>query len=197
MNYIEATYNDVVNLLVEKNIVCLFQGRTEAGPRALGNRSILYDPRDSGAQRKVNDAKGRQWWRPFAASVLEEHAPDWFEMLTLKSSPFMMYAIPVKEDKKELIPGVIHVDGTCRIQTVTEEQNYHYYHLIKSFYEETGIPMLFNTSLNLAGEVISHTIYDTYELLYHSSIEYVYQPEENKIVHIHNDVNVAGQSCLS
>ena len=197
MNYIDATYNDVVDLLVKKNIVCIHQGRTEAGPRALGNRSVLYDPRDSEAQKKINAAKGRQWWRPFAASVLEEHAADWFEMLTLKSSPFMMYAIPVKEDKKELIPGVIHVDGTCRIQTVTEEQNYHYYHLIKSFYEETGIPMLFNTSLNLAGEVISHTIYDTYELLYQSSIEYVYQPEENKIVHIQNDVNVAGQSCLS
>ena len=197
MNYIDATYNDVVDLLVKKNIVCIHQGRTEAGPRALGNRSILYDPRDSEAQKKINAAKGRQWWRPFAASVLEEHAADWFEMLTLKSSPFMMYAIPVKEDKKELIPGVVHVDGTCRIQTVTEEQNYHYYHLIKSFYEETGIPMLFNTSLNLAGEVISHTIYDTYELLYQSSIEYVYQPEENKIVHIQNDVNVAGQSCLS
>ena len=197
MNYIDATYNDVVDLLVKKNIVCIHQGRTEAGPRALGNRSILYDPRDSEAQKKINAAKGRQWWRPFAASVLEEHAADWFEMLTLKSSPFMMYAIPVKEDKKELIPGVVHVDGTCRIQTVTEEQNYHYYHLIKTFYEETGIPMLFNTSLNLAGEVISHTIYDTYELLYQSSIEYVYQPEENKIVHIQNDVNVAGQSCLS
>ena len=194
MNHIQATYDDVVDLLVKKNIVCIHQGRTEAGPRALGNRSVLYDPRDSEAQKKVNDAKGRQWWRPFAASVLEEYAADWFEMLTLKSSPFMMYAIPVKEDKKELIPGVIHVDGTCRIQTVTEEQNYH---LIKTFYEETGIPMLFNTSLNLAGEVICHTIYDTYDMLYKSSIEYVYQPEESKIVHINNEVNVAGQSCLS
>ena len=197
MNYIDATYNDVVDLLVKKNIVCIHQGRTEAGPRALGNRSILYDPRDSEAQKKINAAKGRQWWRPFAASVLEEHAADWFEMLTLKSSPFMMYAIPVKEDKKELIPGVVHVDGTCRIQTVTEEQNYHYYHLIKTFYEETGIPMLFNTSLNLGGQVICHTIYDTYDMLHRSSIEYVYQPEEQKIVHIPNQVNVAGQTCLS
>ena len=98
MNYIEASYNDVVDLLVKNNIVCIFQGRTEAGPRALGNRSVLYDPRDSGALRKVNAAKNRQWWRPFAASVLEEHAAEWFEMLTLKSSPYMMYAIPVKED---------------------------------------------------------------------------------------------------
>ncbi len=197
MNHIDATYNDVVDLLVKKNIVCIHQGRTEAGPRALGNRSVLYDPRDSEAQKKVNAAKGRQWWRPFAASVLAEHAHDWFEMLTIKESPFMMYAIPVKEDKKELIPGVIHVDGTCRIQTVTEDQNYHYYHLIKTFYEETGIPMIFNTSLNLAGDVICHTIYDTYDMLHRSPIEYVYQPEESRIVHIHNEVNVAGQSCLS
>ena len=192
-----ATYNDVVDLLVNQNIVCIHQGRTEAGPRALGNRSILYDPRDSGALRKVNHVKGREWWRPFAASVLEEHAAEWFEMLTLKSSPYMMYAIPVKEDKKELIPGVVHVDGTCRIQTVTEEQNYHYYHLIKTFYEETGIPMLFNTSLNLAGEVISHSIYDTYDMLYKCPIEYVYEPEENKIVSFPNLTNVAGQTCLS
>ena len=197
MNYIQANYNDVVDLLVKKNIVCIHQGRTEAGPRALGNRSILYDPRDSEAQKKVNDAKGRQWWRPFAASVLAEHSAEWFEMLSLKESPFMMYAIPVKEDKKELIPGVVHVDGTCRIQTVTEEQNYHYYHLIKTFYEETGIPMLFNTSLNLAGKVISHTVYDTYELLNQSCIEYVYEPEHEKITHVPSVTNMAGQACLS
>ena len=195
MNHIQATYNDVVDLLVKKNIVCIHQGRTEAGPRALGNRSILYDPRDSNALKKVNNDKGRQWWRPFAASVLAEHAAEWFEMLNLKESPYMMYAIPVKEDKKELIPGVVHVDGTCRIQTVTEEQNYHYYHLIKSFYEETGIPMLFNTSLNLAGEVISHTISDTYGMLSKCNIEYVYEPEENKIVIFPNKQNKK-LSCL-
>ena len=197
MNYIQATYNDVVDLLVKKNIVCIHQGRTEAGPRALGNRSILYDPRDSEAQKKVNDAKGRQWWRPFAASVLAEHSAEWFEMLSLKESPYMMYAIPVREDKKELIPGVMHVDGTCRIQTVTEDQNYHYYHLIKTFYDETGIPMLFNTSLNLAGNVICHTIYDTYEMLSQSSMEYVYEPEQNKITHLPSVTNMAGQACLS
>ena len=197
MNYSQATYNDVVDLLVKKNIDCIHQGRTEAGPRALGNRSILYDPRDSEAQKKVNGAKGRQWWRPFAASVLAEHSAEWFEMLSLKESPYMMYAIPVKEDKKELISGVMHVDGTCRIQTVTEDQNYHYYHLIKTFYDETGIPMLFNTSLNLAGQVICHTIYDTYEMLSQSSMEYVYEPEQNKITHLPSVTNMAGQTCLS
>ena len=197
MDHIQATYNDVVDLLVKKNIVCIHQGRTEAGPRALGNRSILYDPRDSEALKKINNAKGRQWWRPFAASVLTEHAAEWFEMLNLKESPYMMYAIPIKEDKKELIPGVMHVDGTCRIQTVTEEQNYHYYHLIKTFYMITGIPMLFNTSLNLAGKVISHTIYDTYEMLNQSCMEYVYEPENGRITYIPSVSNMAGQTCLS
>ena len=97
----------------------------------MGNRSLLYDPRDPDALRIVNAIKGREWWRPFAGSILQEYAHEWFEMLNLKETPYMMYSIPVKEEKKDLIPGVIHVDGTSRIQTVTEEQNHHYYHLIK------------------------------------------------------------------
>jgi carbamoyltransferase len=182
-----VTYSDIVDLIDKKNIVSIFQGKTEAGPRALGNRSILYDPRDSDAKEFVNSVKRREWWRPFAASVLLEHAHEWFEMLTIKESPFMMYAIPVKEEKKELIPGVLHVDDTCRIQTVTEEQNYHYYNLIKTFYSRTNIPMLFNTSFNLAGEVICHTLYDALTTISNSRIEYLYLPEENKLYTCLND----------
>ena len=122
----------------------------------MGNRSLLYDPRDPDAFKKVNEIKGREWWRPFAGSVMQEYADEWFEMLSLKESPYMMYSIPVKKEKRDLIPGVIHVDGTSRIQTVTQKQNYHYYRLIKRFYERTGIPVLFNTSLNLAGEVMCY-----------------------------------------
>lgn len=182
-----VTYSDIVDLIDKKNIVSIFQGKTEAGPRALGNRSILYDPRDSDAKEFVNSVKRREWWRPFAASVLLEHVHEWFEMLTIKESPFMMYAIPVKEEKKELIPGVLHVDDTCRIQTVTEEQNYHYYNLIKTFYSRTNIPMLFNTSFNLAGEVICHTLYDALTTISNSRIEYLYLPEENKLYTCLND----------
>jgi len=182
-----VTYSDIVDLIDKKNIVSIFQGKTEAGPRALGNRSILYDPRDSDAKEFVNSVKRREWWRPFAASVLLEHAHEWFEMLTIKESPFMMYAIPVKEEKKELIPGVLHVDDTCRIQTVTEEQNYHYYNLIKTFYSRTNIPMLFNTSFNLAGEVICYTLYDALTTISNSRIEYLYLPEENKLYTCLND----------
>jgi carbamoyltransferase len=179
---LEVTYSEVAELLATKNIVAIYQGRTEAGPRALGNRSILYDPRDPDSRDYVNSVKQREYWRPFAATVMLEHVHDWFDMATLKESSYMMYAVPVREDKKDLIPGVIHVDGTCRIQTVTEDQNYHYYNLIKSFYEITSIPLVFNTSFNLGGEVICHTLFDAYTTLDNSSIEYLYLPEEKKLI---------------
>jgi len=182
----DISYSNIVDLLLERNIVSIFQGRTEAGPRALGNRSILYDPTDPNARKIVNSAKKREWWRPFAASILLEDSHDWFDMGPIKESPYMMYAIPVREEKKKYIPGVLHIDDTCRIQTVTEEQNYHYYNLIKEFKNRTGIPLLFNTSLNLAGEVICHNAIDAISSLEISSLEYLYNPETKKIVYVKN-----------
>ena len=173
--------DEVVDLLERKKVVAIFQGKCEGGPSALGNRSLLYDPRDPDALRIVNAIKGRGWWRPFAGSILQEYAHEWFEMLNLKETPYMMYSIPVKEEKKDLIPGVIHVDGTSRIQTVTEEQNHHYYHLIKRFYERTGIPLLFNTSFNLAGEVMCYSLEDAIDILRRSHIDYLYLPEEGEV----------------
>ena len=172
----------VVDLLEQQKVVAIFQGKCEAGPRALGNRSLLYDPRDPDASKKVNKIKGREWWRPFAGSVMQEYADEWFEMLTLKESPYMMYSIPVKKEKRDLIPGVIHVDGTSRIQTVTQKQNYYYYRLIKRFYERTGIPVLFNTSFNLAGEVICYTVEDALDILKRSDIDYLYLPERDEVI---------------
>ena len=89
----------------------------------------------------------------------------------------MSFAIPVKEDKKELIPSITHVDGTCRIQTVTQEQNKHFYNLIKSFYEKTQVPILFNTSFNLAGEPLVETKEDALSTMKRSAIKYLYTPE--------------------
>lgn len=172
-------YREVAELIANKNIVAIFQGKCEAGPRALGNRSILYDPRDPNAQQKINRIKKREWYRPFAATILFEYVHDWFEMYSIEESPFMMYAVKAKSSVIDIIPGVLHVDKTCRIQTVTKEQNYHYYHLIKEFYTLTGVPLIFNTSFNLAGEVMVYTKEDAMSTLYRSDIDYLYFPEES------------------
>jgi carbamoyltransferase len=179
---IDVNYSDVCNLLIQKNIVAMYQGRCEAGPRALGNRSILYDPRDPNAKDHVNRVKKREWFRPFAGTILLEYADEWFDMAGLKESPFMSYAVEVLEHKKELIPGIVHVDNTCRIQTVSESQNYHYYNLIKSFYEKTSVPILFNTSFNLGGETLVETLDDAIDTLKRSEIEYLFLPEEMKLI---------------
>lgn len=184
--FYNISYDNVVNLLLDENTVGFFQGRGEGGPRALGNRSILFDPRNPKAKDIVNVIKKREWYRPFAGTILAEHAEEWFDMAGLKETPFMLYAMPVKLGKKSDIPGIIHVDGTCRIQTVTEKQNYHYYNLIQSFYKRTGIPIIFNTSLNLAGQVLAHTEGDAINILYSSKMEYLYFPEKKKLIMVKN-----------
>jgi len=177
-----VTYKDVAKLISEKNIVAIFQGRSEAGPRALGNRSIVYDPRDPDGKEFVNKVKGREWFRPFAGSVLVEDANEWFDMAGLEESPFMMYAVNVVADKLDKIPCITHVDDTCRVQTVNEEQNLHYYNLIKEFKNITEVPVLFNTSFNLAGEPLVETIDDALSTLNRSDLSYLYLPELNLLV---------------
>lgn len=174
--------NDVAKLIAERNIVSIFQGRSEAGPRALGNRSILYDPTDPDGKDFVNIVKGREWFRPFAGTVLLDSANDWFDMAGLEESPFMMYAVDVLFDKKDSIPAITHVDGTCRIQTVTKEQNKHYYQLIEEFNKIKEVPILFNTSFNLAGEPLVESIEDALDTLRKSKLEYLYLPELGKLV---------------
>jgi carbamoyltransferase len=179
---IPADYKDVCDVISDQKIVALFQGKSEAGPRALGNRSILFDPRNPNAQTHVNKVKKREWFRPFAGTILIEYASEWVELQGLDESPFMMYAFQINEKKKHLIPGIIHADGSCRMQTVTEQQNPHFYRLIKTFYEKTGVPILFNTSFNLGGEVLVHTIEDALDTLERSDIDYLYIPEDGHLI---------------
>ena len=178
----DVVSEDVAQLIVDGNIVALFQGRAEGGPRALGNRSILFDPRRQDGKDFVNRVKRREWFRPFAGSCLEEHANEWFDMAGMDSSPFMMYAVDVREDKVLQIPAVTHVDNTCRVQTVNREQNAHYYNLINAFYSKTGVPLLFNTSFNLAGEPLVESVFDAMVTLFNSEIEYLYLPDIGKLV---------------
>lgn len=180
----DASYSDIVTLLTEKNIVALFQGRSENGPRALGNRSLLFDPRFVDGKDFVNNVKHREYFRPFAGSILEEHVHEWFDLRGMKSSPTMMYAVNCKPGIAEKIPSIIHVDNTCRIQTVTADQNEHYYNLIKEFYNVTGTPIVFNTSFNLGGEPLVETLFDAVETLSKCDINYLYLPEYNKLLFV-------------
>ena len=178
----DASKKDIAKLISEENIVSLFNGRAEGGPRALGNRSILFDPRVQNGKDIVNVVKGREWFRPFAGSCLKEKANEWFDMRNLEESPFMMYAVDVLSDKLGTIPSITHVDATCRIQTVTSEQNEHYYELIKEFDDITGVPILFNTSFNLAGDPLVDTLEDAKNTLLRSQLKYLYVPELNKLI---------------
>lgn len=170
---------EVAKLLSEGKVVSIFQSRSECGARALGNRSILYDPRDPNGRDKINRLKGRESYRPLAATVLYEHAKYWFDMSFLDESPYMLYALDVLSDK---IPAVCHVDNTCRVQTLKEKFNPHYYNLILEFYKLTGIPLLLNTSFNLAGDTIVETVDDAIGTLNSSDIDYLYFPERGVLL---------------
>ena len=168
---------DVANLLFDNNIICIFDGRSEAGSRALGNRSLIFNPTISSNKDTVNDIKGREKFRPLACSILLDEVKNWFHMNEIEESPFMTYSFDVRKEKKQLISSVIHVDDTCRIQTVTEENNFNYYSIIQSFFKLTNIPLVGNTSFNLAGEPIVETIEDAIKTIYNSKLNYLYFPE--------------------
>ena len=133
--------------IADGNVVGWFQGRMEWGPRALGNRSILCDPRSADMKTILNaKIKRRELFRPFAPSVLEEAVSDWFE--ENDAVPFMMQVFQIREEKRRFIPAVTHVDGSCRLQTVSRRTNPRYHRLIETFHGLTGVPMVLNTSFN-------------------------------------------------
>ena len=142
---------EAVKILLEQKPLVIFNGQSEWGPRALGNRSILFDPRNPDAKNIVNKFKKREWWRPLAGTILKEHADNYFDLGSLKESPFMSFAVDAKQKAIDEVPSIVHVDETCRIQTISFEQNKHFYNLINRFYEKTNVPILLNTSFNLAG----------------------------------------------
>lgn len=172
----------VIDLIANKHqIVAIWQGESEWGPRALGNRSILFDPRHPEAKQIVNNVKRREYYRPFAGSVMLDYVDDYFEMLQLEESPWMSFAIKAKDKAYQDIPTLVHADGTCRIQTVTREQNKNYYELIEAFYEETGVPIIFNTSFNLGGDPLVETVQDAIDTCNRSEINFLYIPEDQDV----------------
>jgi carbamoyltransferase len=160
----------VAELLSQGKIIGWFQGRMEFGPRALGSRSILADPRDPEMNAKVNNAvKFREWWRPFAPSFKKEAAPEYLE--SAYDSPFMILTAQVRPEKREVIPSVTHVDGSARPQTVEKEINPLYWRLIDEFGKRTGVPVIMNTSFNLRGEAIVHTPTDAIRTFFSSGMD--------------------------
>jgi carbamoyltransferase len=144
----EYPVNKIIKGLADNKIVAVASGRAEFGPRALGNRSILADPRDPEIKNKVNLIKKRESFRPFAPVVMEEHASKWFDINF--SSPYMQYA--VKCLRPDIIPSVVHADGTSRIQTVNKNQHPGLYEVLQQWLDLTGVPILLNTSLNVKGQ---------------------------------------------
>jgi len=157
-------------LISEKKIVGWYQGRMEWGPRALGNRSILADPREAKMKDILNEKiKHRESFRPFAPSILEEYVSDYFDLDI--PSPYMLLVAKVK--KPEIIPAVTHVDGTGRLQSVSKNSNSLYYDLIKEFHKITNVPVIINTSMNVMGEPIVDTPEQAYNMLLKTDMDYL------------------------
>ena len=158
-------------LIADGNVVGWYQGKMEWGPRALGNRSILADPRRKEMKDILNEKiKHRESFRPFAPSILEEHVSEYFDLDI--PSPYMLLVAPVKKPDK--IPAVTHIDGTGRLQTVSQSSNPLYYKLITEFYNITGIPVVINTSMNVKGEPIVNTPEQAYNMLINTDMDYIF-----------------------
>jgi len=159
-------------MIAEGKVVAWFQGRLEFGPRALGARSLLADPRNAKMKDVINaKVKFREAFRPFAPAVLKEHAHEYFEMPAGMDMPFMLLVPKVREAKRAIIPAVTHEDGTGRVQTVTEEHNGRFYRLIRTFGRLTGVPVVINTSFNVRGEPIVCTPQDAYHTFVNTGID--------------------------
>jgi carbamoyltransferase len=166
----DALYRHVAELLATGNIVAWMRGRAEYGPRALGNRSILADPRDGAIKDRINERiKFREEFRPFAPAILDEHGPDYFE--DYQASPYMERTLSVRPEVRRRVPAVVHVDGSGRLQSVRRDLNSDFHALISAFFELTGVPMLLNTSLNVMGKPIVDSVEDSLGVLFLSGVD--------------------------
>ena len=165
--------SETVDLLCDGKVIGWFDGGSELGPRALGQRSILCDPRRPDGKEVLNSrVKKREAFRPFAPAVLLEEAENWFELGdTSRESPFMLRVCKLKAGRKDEVPAIVHIDGTGRLQTVTREANGRFHELVQKFYEKTGVPMILNTSFNMAGQPIVETPADALACLLDTELD--------------------------
>jgi carbamoyltransferase len=166
----EALLGETARLLERGSVVGWYQGRMEFGPRALGNRSILADPRNAHMTDEINRRiKFRESFRPFAPAVLEDEVGSYFDLQ--EASPYMSLVVPVLEDRRSMIPAVTHVDGSARVQTVAREVNPLFYRLLKVFQQVSGHPVLLNTSFNGRGEPIVESPRQAYQCFMRAGID--------------------------
>lgn len=175
----KSSVQEICDLLINQKSVAIFEGSPEAGPRALGHRSILFDARNLNAKQIVNKIKKREWYRPFAGVILESEFKNYFNSVGLTSSEFMTVNFECMSHSKEMFPGVIHVDNTCRVQTVREG---FLFNLLTHFNKKTKTPLLLNTSFNLAGKPLVQTKEDALNTLNNSDLDFIYFVDDNILV---------------
>ena len=176
-----VTVEQIAEYLKEGKIIAMFNGQAEAGPRSLGNRSILFDARIKNGKGIINNIKRREWYRPFACSVLEEDANEYFDMGRTMKSPFMTSSFNIRPEYKDSFPAITHVDGTCRIQTVDESVP-HFKEILEKFKDITGTGMLLNTSFNLAGEPLVDSFEDAIRTCNSTEIDFLWLPDKGVIL---------------
>lgn len=171
---VSTSHVDIVQKLIDGETVAVFNKKSEAGPRALGNRSILFDPRHKEGKKIVNKIKNREWYRPFGAVMLTEDFQKYFYTNGHTKNDYMTVAYKAKDGVKEMVPSVIHEDNTCRVQTVEKG---HLYELLKEFKKKTGIGILLNTSFNTAGMPLVETHEEALCILKETKLDNVWFPE--------------------
>ena len=170
--------DEVCDLLINQKSVAIFEGCPESGPRALGHRSILFDSRNNNAKNIVNKIKKREWYRPFAGVILQEDFEEYFYTEGLQKSEYMTISFDAKDNAKNILSGIIHIDNTCRIQTVSDG---FLYKLLKLFKSKTQCPALLNTSFNLAGKPLVQTKQNAVDTFNTSLLDCLFFVDENII----------------
>jgi len=165
--------------ILQNEPVAIFSGKSEQGQRGLGFRSLLGNPLQKDILEKINTIKKREWYRPFACTVLKEKAHKFFDIKENESSPYMMFAY---KSKNESLKNVCSIDGLSRIQTLDKHFHIDYYNLISEFEKLTNVPIVLNTSLNLPGHVLCEDHYDLYKIFKNSSLNYCWLPDEKKLI---------------
>tara|TARA_B100001113_G_C21099812_1_gene618236 strand:- start:120 stop:1751 length:1632 start_codon:yes stop_codon:yes gene_type:complete len=169
----KVTNKTICKLLAEGKVIGYVQGPSEYGPRALGHRSILCDPYFADMKDRINKIKHREWWRPFAPACRKEDAHLYFESANFDNLEYMSFAPMVREDKRDEIPAVVHVDGSSRLQTVTKTSNPKFYKLLSDWEKYHGKHVLLNTSFNIKGKAILNTYLEAFEALTTTELDYL------------------------